>query len=48
MSNVDTKYGLRNAPIIKIEPINWCTDYPAFTVLTQYNIHLIMEAFKLG
>ena len=32
ISNSNTKYCLRNAPIIKIEPINRCADYPAFTV----------------
>ena len=40
ISNSDTKYCLKNVPIIKIEPIKRCADYPAFTVLKRFGFDL--------
>ena len=48
ISNSGTKYCLRNAPIIKIEPINRCADYPAFTVCFKVNSFMFQITIVLA
>ena len=45
ISNSDTKYCLRNEPIIKMEPINRCVNYPAF-IVTEVIMIPIKEKVK--